>query len=242
MAVDISQFVDIHVHILPGIDDGAKNLDESVALAEAYVNEGITRIIATPHFIPGTAWAADRDRIAEKILELQKNLQKKNIPLKIFPGMEIAYHKKLISRLEKDLLQSLAGSGTYLLEPSFNDSTAGLLQCAKQIMQKECGVILAHPERIPAFQHTIEPLLDLAKEGLQIQLNVGSLLNKFGESSKRLAMHLFDKECVHYLASDAHSTERRTPVTGAEWKILNDLLGDALITRICVTNPNELLR
>jgi len=242
MAADISQFIDIHVHILPGIDDGAKNLDESAALAEAYVKEGISQIIATPHFIPGTAWAADRTYITEKIHELQAHLKEKKIPLKIFPGMEIAYHQKLIIRLGKDLLQPLAESGTYLLEPSFNDSTAGLLQCAKQIMKKGFGVILAHPERIPAFQQTIEPLLDLAKEGLQIQLNVGSVLNKFGESSKRLAMHLFDKECVHYLASDAHSIERRSPVTGAEWKILTDLLGDELITRICVTNPSELLR
>jgi protein-tyrosine phosphatase len=206
------------------------------------VNEGISQIIATPHFIPGTAWAANRDHIAEKMLELKKHLQKMNIPLKIFPGMEIAYHQKLINRLEKNLLQPLADSGIYLLEPSFNDSTAGLLQCAKQIMKKKCGVILAHPERIPAFQQTIEPLLDLAKEGLQVQLNVGSILNKFGESSKRLAMYLIDNECVHYLASDAHSIERRSPVTGAEWKILTDLLGEELITRICVTNPSELLR
>jgi protein-tyrosine phosphatase len=242
MAVDISQFIDIHVHILPGIDDGAKTLDESIALAEAYVYEGISQIIATPHFIPGTAWAADRVYIAGKIKELEENLQKRKIPLKIFPGMEIAYHQKLITRLEKDLLQSLADSGTYLLEPSFNDSAANLLQCAKQIMEKGFGVILAHPERIPAFQQTIEPLLDLTKQGLQIQLNVGSILNKFGEPSRRLAMSLFDKECVHYLASDAHSIEKRSPVTGVEWKVLSDLLGEELITSICVTNPNKLLR
>jgi len=241
MAIDIAQFIDIHTHILPGIDDGAKSLDESVALAEAYVNEGITQIIATPHFIPGTAWAADRDCIAEKLKELRKHLEKRKIQLDIFLGMEIAYHQKLLNRLENNQLQSLADSGTYLLEPSFNDSSTGLLQCAKQIMDKGCGVILAHPERIPAFQQVVEPLLDLVGEGLQVQLKIGSILNKFGESSKRLAMYLINEESVHYLASDSHSIARRKPLTGVEWKILNDLLGDELLTRICVTNPSVLI-
>ncbi len=242
MAADISQFIDIHVHILPGIDDGAKTLDDSVALAQAFVNEGITQIIATPHFIPGTAWAASRDSISEKISELQAYLVERNIPLSIFPGMEIAYHQKLISRFEKNLLQSLANSGTYLLEPSFNDSSDDLLQCAKQLMNRGCGVILAHPERIPSFQKTVEPLLGLVKEGLQVQLNAGSILNKFGELSKRLAMNLIEEDSVHYLASDAHSIETRKPLTGADWGILNDLLGDDLLTRIGVKNPRLLLK
>ena len=242
MAADISQFIDIHVHILPGIDDGPKTLDDSVVLAKAFVNEGITRIIATPHFIPGTAWAASRVSISEKISELQSYLVEKGIPLSIFPGMEIAYHPKLISRLEKNLLQSLANSGTYLLEPSFNDSSNDLLECAKQLMNRGCGVILAHPERIPSFQKTIEPLLELVKEGLQVQLNAGSLLNKFGQSSKRLAINLIEDQSVHFLASDAHSIETRKPLTGADWETLNDLLGDDLLTQICIKNPSLLLK
>ena len=241
MTIDITQFIDIHVHILPGLDDGAKNLDDSLEMAKAYVNEGITRIIATPHFIPGTAWAAGRDQIIEKIKELQEYLVEGHIPLKIYPGMEIAYHQNLVSRLEKNLLQSLADSGTYLLEPSFNDSAGDLLQCAKKLMMTGCGVILAHPERITSFQKNVEPLLDLVKEGLQIQLNIGSIFNKFGESSKQLAMQLFDEESVHYLASDAHSTNSRKPLTSTEWQFLNDLLGDELLNKICVNNPGLLL-
>lgn len=242
MTTNISQFIDIHVHILPGIDDGAKTLDDSVALAEAYVSEGITQIIATPHFIPGTAWAANRELITDKLIELQKHLETKNIPLKIFPGMEIAYHKKLLNRQENNQLQSLANSGTYLLEPSFNDSAEELLQCSKHLMDKGCGVILAHPERIPAFQQRVAPLLELVKDGLQVQLNTGSILNKFGELSKELAMHLFDMESVHYLASDAHSTQSRKPITTTDWNALNDLLGNELLTKICVTNPGLLIQ
>ncbi len=242
MTVDISQFIDIHVHILPGIDDGAKDLAASAALAEMYAKEGIRQIIATPHFIPGTAWAAGREKVVEKTAELQHHLDERNIALTVYPGMEIAYHKKVMDRLEKGLLQPLGRSNTYLLEPSFRDTSDDLLRCVKRVMDKGHGVILAHPERIPSFQETAETLVELVGKGLQVQLNIGSLLNKFGEASKRLAMQLIDADCVHYLASDAHSVKSRRPVGEKEWQILNTLLGEPLLTRICIKNPAALLK
>ena len=156
--------------------------------------------------------------------------------------MEIAYHKKLLNRLENDLLQPLSLSKTYLLEPSFRDGSDELLRCAKAVMDKGFGVILAHPERIPSFQETSEPLVELVKQGLQIQMNTGSLLNKFGESSRRLAMHLVDVDCVHYLASDAHSAKSRKPITEADWQVLIDLLGETFLARVCIANPGNLLK
>jgi protein-tyrosine phosphatase len=241
MAPDIAQFIDIHAHILPGIDDGAKNLDESRALAQYYTELGVTRLIATPHFIPGTAWAAGRDIIADKIEELQEYLTSNNINLKVYPGMEIAYHKKLIDRLEKGLLQPLGTSDTYLLEPSFNDNYDDLLICARQIMMQGSGAILAHPERIPSFQETPEPLLQLVEEGLQVQLNIGSVFGRFGESSKKMAMYLIERNGVHFLASDAHSIEKRRPLGVEDWRKLTELLGDGLLTKLCISNPGSLL-
>ena len=116
MIPDIAEFIDIHNHILPGIDDGPKSLNESVEMARCYVSVGITQIITTPHFIPGTAWAAGIHRIAEKIEELTACLQKEEIPLHIYPGMEIAYHKKLLDRFDKGLLQPLARSEEHTSE------------------------------------------------------------------------------------------------------------------------------
>lgn len=241
MAADISQFIDIHTHILPGMDDGPTNLDESTAMAKSYAAMGITCLIATPHFIPGTAWAAGRDRIAVTLEELQEHLVNNNLDLKIFPGMEIAYHQKLIDRFKKGLLQPLAASNTYLLEPSFSDASDDLLRCARQIMMQKSAVILAHPERIPSFQEAVEPLLELVEEGLQIQLNIGSLLGRFGESSKKMAMHLIEKDSVHFLASDAHSIASRRPPNREDWGQLIELLGDDLLTQLGTTNPRILL-
>ena len=241
MAADLSQFIDIHVHILPGIDDGPKSLAESLAMAKAYVDVGVTRLIATPHFIPGTAWAAGRQRISSTIQELNKYLIEKDITLKIFPGMEIAYHQKMMDRFDKGVFQPLGQSNTYLLEPSFNDSSVDLLRCAREIMASGCGVIIAHPERIPSFQEIADPLVDLVGQGLQVQITIGSFLDKFGESSKKLAMHLIDKHSVHFLASDAHSNTGRCPPNHDDWEKLIGILGDDLLTQLCITNPDSLI-
>ena len=241
MPADFSQFIDIHVHILPGVDDGPKSLAESTAMAKAYVAVGVQQIIATPHYIPGTAWAVGRDFIIDKLKKLEKHLSGEGISLKIFPGMEIAYHNKIMDRLEKGLLQPLANSNCYLLEPSFRDSSDDLLVSARQMMDTGCGVILAHPERIPSFRETYKPLINLVDQGLQLQVNVGSLLGKFGKSSEKLAMLLINNNCVHFLASDAHSSLGRCPLNHSDWQRLTELLGDDLLTRLCIINPGLLI-
>ena len=155
--------------------------------------------------------------------------------------MEIAYHQKLLDRLEKGLLQPLGKSSTYMLEPSFNDSSDDLLSCARQIMEKGLGVILAHPERIPSFQNTSEPLLKLVEQGLQVQVNIGSILGRFGDSSQKMARYLIEQNSVHFIASDAHSIENRHPPNRQDWEKLIEILGEDLLIQLCVTNPKILL-
>lgn len=241
MIPDLAKFIDIHTHILPGIDDGPQTLESSAAMARCYTEVGITQIITTPHFIPGTAWAAGREQIVVKIQELTDFLQEEQIPLHILPGMEIAYHKKLLDRFEKGLLQPLANSSTYLLEPSFQDNAEDLLLCSKKLREKGQHVILAHPERINTFQESLKPLVEEIHNGLEVQLNTGSVLGKFGSASRDTAMRLIDKKSVHYLASDAHSANDRKPVNAEEWHELTSMLGPQLLTTLCIDNPNKLL-
>lgn len=242
MLPDISKFIDIHTHILPGIDDGPKNLEESASMARCYSSLGISKIITTPHFIPGTAWAAGREKINEKVTKLQNYLNEHNIALQLYPGMEIAHHKKVISRLEKGLLQSLANSEYYLLEPSFQDTQHELLQCAGQLMERGQKVILAHPERIQTFQENLELLHEAIKNGLEVQLNSGSILGKFGEACKQTAMQLITANNVHYLASDAHSADDRKPLNAIDWHYLHDILGGELLSTLCISNPQKILQ
>ncbi len=241
MSLQLSDFIDIHTHILPGIDDGPKNLAESAALARCYVDMGITQIIATSHYIPGTVWAASSQIILEKIAELQEYLQRNSIPLVIFPGMEIAYHKKLQEHLESQTFLPLGASGYYLLEPSFTDSAEALFHCLDQLLEQGWKIILAHPERIPALREMGDSIDELVRQGLRIQINSGSLLGKFGAESKQIGFNLIERNCVHYLASDAHGIESRRPPTAEEWLQLGTTLGRDLLEQLCCMNPAKLI-
>jgi protein-tyrosine phosphatase len=239
--MSLSDFIDIHTHILPGLDDGPKNLEESAALARCYTDMGITQVIATSHYIPGTAWAASSQLILEKIAELQVYLQRNSIPLAIFPGMEIAYHKKLQEHLETQTFLPLGTSGYYLLEPSFTDSAETLFHCLDQLLEQGWKIILAHPERIPGLREMGNPIDELVRQGLRIQVNTGSLLGKFGAESKHVGLQFIESNCVHYLASDAHGVNSRRPPTGEEWLQLGTILGIDVLEQLCCINPAQLL-
>lgn len=241
MALQLSQFIDIHTHILPGLDDGPKTLEESAALARCYTEVGISQIIATCHYIPGTAWAAASQLILDKIANLQGYLQNNNIHLRIYPGMEIAYHKKLQEHLASQIFLPLGPSHYYLLEPSFTDSAEALFHCLDQLLAQGRQIILAHPERIPAVRDMGFAIAELVRQGLKIQVNIGSLLGKFGADSKQAGLNLIAGNCAHYLASDAHGVESRKPPTSEEWLQLVTTLGIQLVEQLCCINPAQLL-
>ncbi len=242
MSLQLSNFIDIHTHILPGLDDGPKNLEESIALAKCYTDVGVSQIIATCHYIPGTAWAAASQLILDKIADLQGCLQRLDIPLIIYPGMEIAYHEKLQEHLARQIFLPLGTSNYYLLEPSFTESAEALFLCLDQLLTQGRKIILAHPERIPAFREMGSSIDELVRQGLKIQVNIGSLLGKFGAASKQSGFDLIAGKCVHYLASDAHGVESRKPPTREEWLQLATTLGIQLLEQLCCINPAQLLK
>ncbi|MBM9537387.1 tyrosine-protein phosphatase [Desulfobulbus alkaliphilus] len=238
---DLSQFIDIHSHILPGLDDGPKNLAESTAMARCYAGAGIRTIIATPHYINGTAWAAQAHKVRETVNELNRHLAREQIDLQIHTGMEIAYHPKVTEYISKNLLLSLAGTTYYLIEPSFQGSQEHLLHSARTLLQAGKKIIIAHAERIDAFQRDPRPLLQLVERGLEIQVNMDSFLDKFDERCQQTAWQLLRAGGVHYLASDAHATKHRCPPTPADWDALENLLGVETLTNLCINNPRRLL-
>lgn len=237
----LSSFIDIHCHILPGIDDGPKDLAASAAMARCYVENGIRTVIATPHYITGTAWAADAARVRAGVAELCAYLEGQQIPLAIHAGMEIAYHANILERIKEGQLLPLAGGNQYLLEPSFTEGQENLLATIKELFRMGKKIIIAHGERIQAFQKNMGPLLRLVEQGLEVQVNIASLLDDFDPRCQQTSLKLLAAKAVHYLASDAHSATRRRPPTTADWERLEALLGTETLTRLGVTNPTQLI-
>ncbi len=158
MAVQIKDFIDIHCHILPGLDDGAKDMAESLEIARCYERTGIKKVIATPHFLPGTAWAAEKEIVKQSVQELQASLDRNNIDLQVLPGMEIAFHKRLEERMRTNSFLPLGESGYYLIEPSFHGEQDSLLENLKSLLKMGQKLILAHPERIDRLHNRLDVL------------------------------------------------------------------------------------
>lgn len=230
--------VDIHCHILPGIDDGARDLDESAAMARLYVAAGFAAVVATPHFIPGTAWSADSRIIAARLAAGQARLDAEGIPLRVYAGMEIAFHKRLADRLQAGSVLPLGLSAHFLIEPTSTARRKTCTRCAAR--STRATAIIAHVERITAFQRNYDPLLRLARQGLEIQVNSGSLLDHFDQRCRKTALELLANGCVHYLASD-HGARRRTPPSPEERQRLADLINPETLVRLWRTNPARLL-
>lgn len=225
----------MHVHILPGLDDGPKDMTGSIAMARCYQSAGIRTVVATPHFLPGTAWAHGKEKVLQAVQALQTCLDEENIDLKIHAGMEIAFHKKLEVRILAGDLLPLADSDYFLVEPSMQGEQESLFIAVQSLLDKGIKLIMAHPERIDVFQKMPDLLLALIKQGMKIQINAGSLLGYFGSKSRETAESLCRENCVHLIASDAHDhNKHRAPLNVTEWQALLSGPGGREILSSCI--------
>ncbi len=239
MAVQSKDFIDMHCHILPGLDDGAKDMAESLEIARCYVQTGIKKVVATPHFLPGTAWAAEKEVVQQSVRELQASLDSNNIALQVLAGMEIAFHKRLAERICSNSFLPLADSGYYLIEPAFHGEQDSLVENLQSLLKMGKKLILAHPERIDRLHNRLDVLESLVNQGLLIQVNAGSLLGYFGPENQAAANRLHQKQCLHFIASDAHDLSKRAPISAEEWTKLAEL-HEGEILSVCQSNINKI--
>ncbi|MDO5674093.1 MAG: hypothetical protein Q4G66_04130 [bacterium] len=238
----LQDLVDIHCHILPGLDDGPSTVDESIKMAQMYASQGVHHVIATPHFINGTAWANSAEMVVQSVQKLQATLNKNRINLIVHPGMEIACSFRMPDLFAQGILLPLGGKGNiFLLEPSFHGTQEELVASVQFMLRNELVPIIAHPERISYFQSNPVDLLALINQGVRIQLTMDSLLAPPQSKRHRLALHLVQTQQAHFLASDAHSSTGRKPPDATAWGRLEELIGKKNVQHLCVDNPLALL-
>jgi protein-tyrosine phosphatase len=200
---------DLHCHILPGIDDGPATIDGSLALARLAVERGVQTIVATPHV--SHYYDNDAATIARLTDEVNGALRDAHIPLTVLAGAEIALTRASELASEELGALTLAGGPWVLLEPPFTSTATGIELAVGELAEQGYGILLAHPERCPAFQRDPRQLESLVRGGALTSITAGSLVGRFGASVKRFALELFEAELVHNVASDAHDVEQRQP-------------------------------
>jgi protein-tyrosine phosphatase len=206
--------IDLHCHVLPGIDDGPETIEGSLALARAAEACGISTIVATPHV--SSRYPNDAATVARLVAQLNRRLAAEGVDLNVLPGAEIAM-ARLIDVDAQDLpgLQ-LGGGGWLLVEPPFSAFESSLDTLLIGLQQRGHRIVLAHPERCVAFRREPEMLKVLLAGGFLTSITAGSLVGRFGNEVRRFALELAEMGMVHNVASDAHDHRRRPPGIASE--------------------------
>ena len=206
--------IDLHCHVLPGIDDGPETIDGSVALARAAAAAGTSTLVATPH----VSWTYhnDADTIARLVDELSARLTAEEMALEVLSGAEIAI-TRLVDIDPAQLPRLGLGGGPWLLvEPPFTPVANNLDPILLNLQQRGHQLLLAHPERCPAFHRDPRMLESLVHAGVLTSITAGSLVGHFGGEVRRFALELARAGMIHNVASDAHDLARRQPGISAE--------------------------
>jgi protein-tyrosine phosphatase len=201
--------IDIHCHILPGLDDGPANLDFSLQMARAAVAAGTQLIVATPHI--RADFDVDPGEIESRVDLFNDRLQRERMPLRVLPGAEIGWANAL--ELDDTLLAKLAlGSGhRILLESPYGRQHVDLEGIIAGLSERGFQAVLAHPERCPLFQKDIGRLRQIVAAGTLCSITAASMLGRFGETPRAFTVELLREGLVHDVASDAHDHIHRPP-------------------------------
>ncbi|MFG6147453.1 tyrosine-protein phosphatase [Halobacillus sp. B23F22_1] len=201
--------IDIHSHILPGVDDGAQTMEESIELARSAVQEGIDTIVATPHHQNGHFNNYKND-ILIQVSELNRILQENDIPLTVLPGQETRIHAGMVEDLQNDEMLPINEESMYVFVEFPHDHVPSYASNLLFNLQVEgYQPVIVHPERNEQIQDNPNLLYSFVKNGAFSQLTAGSLAGKFGRSAKKISYQLIDANLTHVIASDAHNAKGR---------------------------------
>lgn len=204
--------VDLHFHILPGLDDGPETIEGSVELARAAADAGTTVVAATPHVRADHPY--DLGRIATGVEELNGALRTAGVPLDVVAGGEVAITELTeLTELDRSVLHDVClGDGPYVLVESPYTQVGQLLERALfEAQLAGLRPVLAHPERSPGFHEDLDRLSEIVSRGVLCSITAGSMAGQFGSTVRGLTAQMFERGLVHDVASDAHSLGRRPP-------------------------------
>ena len=206
--------IDLHLHILPGIDDGSESIEESVKMARKLVGLGFNGVFWTSHYIADSPQAADnqtKNRLRE---QLQTELDKAGIKLKLMPGNEIYIDPKMVDYLTKGKASCLGGEQNsrkkhqhVLFELPFYAEVSYLRDIIFELKAKGLVPVLAHPERYLFIQKKKEAIFEIVKLGVKLQSNYGSIVGQYGGKAKKIMKFLLKNRLVSYLGTDIHRAE-----------------------------------
>lgn len=232
--------VDIHCHILPGVDDGPADWDKSMDMLRVAERNGISTIVSTPHWIYGTSWQPDVGTIKKKIERLNELISGQDINISVLSGMEIGISGNLLQLLEDGNILPLAESKYLLIEIPFISLPYGMGKMIFEIVSAGYIPVLAHPERNRDFQENPHIMEDFIERGALTQITAGSLCGDWGDYAKQCSIEFAKKDYLFAIASDGHSAVSRPPDIVRGLRVLEEIIGSDKVSEI-VSNSKKIV-
>lgn len=214
--------IDLHIHILPGLDDGAETMEDALEMARISAESGVDTVVASSHgSFDGYEPEELYERYERKFQTFQERLSEEKIPLKVCRGMEWLVNDRLLRYIRERKLPTINGGGYLLVEFWFDSSRRYVMSALEKLSEAGYKLVLAHPERYDFVRRSPEILIELYRQEIILQVNKGSLRGEFGRGAFRAADYMLAKGLAGAVASDAHDPVLRSPELEETARILD---------------------
>jgi protein-tyrosine phosphatase len=232
--------IDLHSHILPGVDDGAPDLSMSLAMGRMAVEDGIEVMACTPHFMPGM-YDNEAADIRQRVEHLNHVFHEHDINLALVLGSDAHIRADFVSCLRDGRIPTLHGSRYVLFEPPHNVMPQRMEDLLFNTQVSGFVPILTHPERLKWIEQNYQTVVDLARNGVWMQITAGSLTGRFGKRPQYWAQRMLAEGHVSILATDAHNIKSRPPLLAEARELAEQEVGVDEATHLVVTRPECVL-
>lgn len=233
--------IDLHCHILPGIDDGPRDLKESITMSRVAFNDGIRTIVATPHTLNGI-FVNELEKILSLVEKLQNTLLKNNIGLRIVPGADVHVNYNILELIRQGKAVTINNQGCYiLLEFPHNHVPPRIPEQVFELKLNGITPIFTHPERNAAIQEDLGIILRLVEQGALTQITSMSITGEFGPQAYKCAHEMLKHNLVHIVASDAHSSRGRLPLLSRAVEKASEIVGPEFARATVTTIPQAII-
>lgn len=230
-------FIDIHSHILPGVDDGSKSLEESVEMARLFLENGTKKVFATPHYIENSKMDSLYDTNKKQYKLLVDELKRQEIDLEVYLGNEVYMCLEILEFIQEGRISTMNGSRYVLIEFPMYDIPIYSEDVLYSLIVNGYVPIIAHPERNLKIGEDPNILYEYIELGCLAQLNIPSLEGRYGKNIQEVGEKLLKHNMIHFIGADAHSTNRRSPMIQQGLEKLEEILGKEEFENLVYKNP-----
>ena len=232
--------IDIHTHILPGIDDGAKTFDDSLKILAGLASQDITDVILTPHYVASSTYVSPRSTNLKFYRELQKRADEAGLNISLNLGNEIYIDRDIAKLIKAGKISTLDDSKYILVELPMSGEYDSFEDILMSLQYSGWQVILAHPERYHTYHEDYKKIYELTEQGILLQCNLGSIIGQYGRNPKKTIKKLIKDRLIFCFGTDTHRVRDFSEISKAQKKLLHYYDAGEL-KRILEDNPRQIL-